>query len=163
MTPASVASFAPVVRYENLDRLAVSAPSLADTSKLWTDVHAEVQNQLEYLDSEVGRRIAGARVAGGRTKGVRFLLFSYHTFSMPSTDLDPVVAGITFKLADEDVIVEADVSGEQTGDCIFSVPSKTVAHSREALLAAARESARSLCQSAEAIAAALQDPSRSVE
>ena len=77
--------------------------------------------------------------------------------------LDPVVAGMTFTSADEGVTVEADVSGEETGDIIFSLPSKTVAGSSEELLAAARESARNLCQSARAIAAALTDPSRRVE
>ena len=70
---------------------------------------------------------------------------------------------MTFTPAHPGVTVEADVSGEQTGDWISSVPSKTVANSREELLAAARESARKLCQSVEAIVAALKDPSRRVE
>jgi hypothetical protein len=50
------------------------------------------------------------------------------------------------------VTIEADVSGEQLGDYIVSVPSKTVAHAREEVLAAATEAVRILCQSAEAIA-----------
>jgi hypothetical protein len=74
-----------------------------------------------------------------------------------------VVSGITFTPAQEGVTIEADVSGEQTGDCISSVSRKTVANSREELLAAASESAQKLCQSADAIAAALEDPSRRLE
>ena len=70
---------------------------------------------------------------------------------------------MTFRLTHQGVTVEADVSGEQTGDIISSVPSKTVANSREELLAGTCELARKLCQSAEAIAAALKDPSRRVE
>jgi hypothetical protein len=49
------------------------------------------------------------------------------------------------------------------GDCISSVSSKTVANSGEELLAAARELAKELCQSAETVAAALVDQSRRVE
>ena len=163
MTQATVASFQPVARKEYLDRLAALPPRPVVTAELWTQVHDEVQEQFVLLETEVRRRVAGIRVAAGRTKGDKFLLFSYRTFSLPDSDLDPVVVGMTFTPAHQGVTVEADVSGEQTGDRISSVPSKTVANSSEELLAAARESARKLCQSAEAIAAALTDPSRRVE
>lgn len=99
----------------------------------------------------------------GRTKGDRFYLFSYLTFSIPGSGLDPVVTGMTFTPADQAVTIEADVSGEQTGDPIFSAPTKCVANSSNELLAAAADSARTLCQSAGAIAAALKDESRRVE
>ena len=163
MTPATVASFQPVARKEYLDRLAALPPSPAFTPEFWTKVHDEVQEQLVLLETEVRRKAAGIRVEAGRTKGDKFFLFSYRTFSMPDSALDPVVVGMTFTPAHQGVTVEADVSGEQTGDWIASVPSKTVANSREELLAAARESARKLCQSADAITAALKDPSRTVE
>ena len=163
MTLATVASFQPVARKEHLDRLAALPPRLAFTPELWTKVHDEVQEQLVLLETEVRRKVPGIQVTTGRTTGAQFLLFSYRTFSMRDSALDPVVVGMTFTPAHEGVTVEADISGEQTGDWISSVPSKTVAHSREELLAAARESARRLCQSAEAIAAALKDPSRRIE
>jgi len=156
MTLATVASYQRVARKEYLDRLAF-------TPELWTQVHDEVQEQLGFLETEVRRKVAGVRVTAGRTKGDKFFLFSYRTFSMPDSALDPVVVGMTFTPAQQGVTVEADVSGEQTGDWIAAVPSKTMADSREEVLAAARESARTLCQSAEAIAAALQDPSRRAE
>jgi len=130
---------------------------------LWTEVHEEIQGQLVLLETEVRRKLAGVRVASGRTKGDKFFLFSYRTFSMPDSAVDPVVVGITFTRADQGVTVEADVSGEQTGDSISTLPRKTVANSREELLAAARESGRKLRQSAEAIAAALTNPSRRFE
>ena len=160
MTLATVVSFQPVARKEYLDRLAALPPRLAFTPELWTKVHDEVQEQLVLLETEVRRKVAGIRVDAGRTKGDKFFLFSYRTFSIPDSALDPVVVGITFTPADQGVIVEADVSGEQTGDWVSSVPGKTLANSTEELLAAARESARTLCQSAEAITAALTDPSR---
>ena len=100
------------------------------------------------------------RVDAGRTKGDKFFLFSYRTFSIPDSALDPVVVGMTFTARRHGVTVEADVSGEQTGDIILSLPSKTVADSDEELLAQACESARKLCESAEAVAAALANPSR---
>jgi hypothetical protein len=130
---------------------------------LWTVVHEEVQQHLASLDGEVRSKVAGIRVQAGRTKGDKFFLFTYRTFSVPDSALDPVVVGITFTPAYQGVRVEADVSGEQTGDGILAVPGRTAANAREGLLAAARESARDLCQSAEAIAAALRDPSRRVE
>jgi len=163
MTLAAAASFQPVARKEHLDRLAALPPRPAFTPELWAKVHGEVQEQLGLLETEVRRKVAGVRVDAGRTNGDMFFLFSYRTFSMPDSALDPVVVGITFTPAHEGVTVEADVSGEQTGDWIAAVPGKPVAHSREEVLAMACESARKLCQSAEAIAAALQDPARRVE
>jgi hypothetical protein len=163
MTLAAAATFQPVARKEYLDRLAALPPSPAAASDLWTQVHEEFQEQLVLLETEVRRKMAGIRVDAGRTKGERFFLFSYRTFSIPHSGLDPVVVGITFTPAPQGVMVEADVSGEQTGDWISSVPSKAVTHSREALLQAAGEAAHQLCQSAEVIALALADSSRRVE
>jgi hypothetical protein len=157
-------SYRPVARTEHLDRLAVLLPISPDTTEqLWSAVDGVVQAQLAILETEVRRQLAGVRVTSGRTQGDRFFLFSYRTFSMPQSGLDPVVVGVTFTPAHLGVTVEADVSGEQTGDIILSAPSKEVAHSREKLLATARDSAESVCQSAEAIAGALNDPSRKVE
>ncbi len=79
---------------------------------------------------------------------------------MPGSPVDPVVVGMTFTPDGQSVAVEADVSGEQGGDWISAASTKTVAKSRGDLLAAARESAQALCQSAEVIAAALNDPAR---
>jgi hypothetical protein len=152
----------PIAGTDHLDRPSALSPKSDGSPDLWTEVHEQVQGQLAFLEREVCRRLAGVRVDKGRTKGDRFYLFSYRTFSIPESGLDPVVSGITFTPAQQGVAIEADVSGERTGDCIASVPSKTVAHSRQELLAAASESARKLCQSADAIAAALQNPSRAV-
>ena len=85
----------------------------------WTEVHDEVQRQFVILETEVRRKLPGIRVAAGRTQGERFFLFSYRTFSLPDSALDPVVAGITFTPAEQGVTVEADVSGEGIGDRIF--------------------------------------------
>ena len=159
----ATASYRPVARKDYLDRLAALSPRPDVTGELWTEVHDEVQEQLVLLETELRRKVAGVRVDVGRTKGDKFFLFSYRTFSMPDSALDPVVVGMTFTPAHQGVTVEADVSGEQTGDWISAVPGKTVANTRGELLTAACESARKLCQSAEAIAAALTDPSRRVE
>jgi hypothetical protein len=152
-----------VARKEYLDRLAALPPGPALTPEVWSEVHDEVQRQLVILETEVRRKLRGIRGAAGRTQGDRFFLFSYRTFSLPDSVLDPVVAGITFTPAGQSVTVVADVSGEGNGDMIFFVPSKMVADSREGLLEAARESARELCRSADVIAKALLDPARVVE
>jgi hypothetical protein len=163
MTPVTVDFFPPVARKEYLDRLAALPARPASIAELWTKVHEEVQEQLVLLESEVRRKVAGIRVEAGQTKGDKFFLFSYRTFSKPDSELDPVVVGLTFTPAHQGVTVEADVSGEHTGDWIASVPSKTVANSTDELLAATRDSAQKVCQSADAVAAALKDLSRRVE
>src|SRR5438067_1673544 len=112
MSLTSVASFPPVARMGYLDRLAALPPTPAFTPELWTKVHDEVQEQLELLETEVRRKVAGVRVDAGRTKGDMFFLFSYRTSSMPDTALDPVVVGMTFTPEHQGVTVEADVSGE---------------------------------------------------
>ncbi|MBI3412117.1 MAG: hypothetical protein HY040_27615 [Planctomycetes bacterium] len=149
----------PVAQTHNLNELEC-VPSSDVSPDLWTVVHEQVQEQLALLESEVRRRVAEVRVDKGRTRGERYYLFTYRTFSIPGSGLDPIVTGVTFTPAKGSVSVDADVSGEQTGDCIATVPSKTVANSREDLLAAAGESAGKLCQWGEAIALALKDPSR---
>jgi hypothetical protein len=163
MTRATVASFQPVTRMEYLDRLAPLSPTLDVAPELWSAVHEEIQRQLLLLETDVRRKLPGVRVAPGRTHGSGFFFFSHRTFSIPDSAVDPVVAGLTITPADRGMTVEADVSGEQTGDWIASVPTKTVVDATEDLLAAVRESARQLCQFAEAIAAALQDSSRRIE
>jgi len=153
--------YSPVPQWKHLDRLAVFS-SILDAREFWTEVHDDVQEQLAVLERDVRQGVAGVRVTAGSTRGENFLLFSYRAFSLPESDIDPVVAGMTFTRADKGVKVEADVSGEQTGDLIASTPNRVAADSRHELLAAARQSALELCQSATAIAAALTDPSRKV-
>lgn len=153
----------PVFRTEYLDRLEALPDSPALTPALWDEVNRVVQEQLAPLKADVRRKAPEIRVDEGRTQGKQFFLFSYCTFSVPSSDVDPVVAGITFTPTQDGVSVVADVSGEQTGDYIVTVPTKIVGSFKYELLDAARESARMLCQSAEAITAALADVSRKIE
>jgi hypothetical protein len=159
----TLTSFKPVARRNDLERLEALPPGSALTPELWTKVHDEIQRHLAPLETEVRRIVPGTRVRAGRTSGLHFFLFSYRTFFLPDTAFDPVVVGMTFTSVDQGVTVEADISGEHTGDCISSLTTKTVVDSRKELLAVACESAQNLCQSAREIAAALTDPSRSVE
>ena len=119
MTSATVASYQPVARTEYLDRLVAWPPRPAFASELWTAVHDEVPEQLAFLETEVRRKVAGIRVDAGRTKGDKFFLFSFRTFSIPDSGLDPVVVGMTFRPAGPGVTVDADASGEQSGDLIW--------------------------------------------
>lgn len=160
MTLATPESFSPVVRSEYLDRLVALPPESVDTPVSWISLHVEIQEQFDLLEADIRKRLPAVRVSSGRTAGEQFHLFSYRTFSIPGSALDPVVVGMTFTSAGEGVMVDADASGEQSGDCIASVLSKTAAESKDELLAIARDLARNLRQSAQAIAAALTDPSR---
>jgi hypothetical protein len=163
MTPATMTSFPPVFRKEYLDRMAALAPRPLLGADFWTKIHDAVQEQLVLLEGEVHRQLPGVHTVAGRTQGTRFSLFSYRTFSLPDSALDPVVVGIIFTTAANGVTLEGDVSGEQTGDGLFRLPRKTVANSRDELLAAACETAGQLRQSAEVVTAALQDSSRTSE
>jgi hypothetical protein len=153
----------PVVRTEYLDRLEALPDDPTLTPALWDEVHRVVQEELAPLRANIRRKSPEIRVDGGRTQGRQFLLFSYCTFCAPGGNVDPVVAGITFTFGQEGVTVAADISGEQTGDCIVSLPTRIVGTFGHELLDAARESARTLSQSAEAITAALADASRNIQ
>ena len=161
MTTA-VAWYTPVALKKYLSRLEVLPASRALDEEFWTRVHEEVQAQLAGLETDVRRQAAGIRVDAGRTNGDGFYLFSYLTFSVPDSPVDPVVAGLTFTPVPGGLTIEADVSGEQTGDWVSTATSKTVRDSPDELLRAARESARGLRGKAEAIAAALKNSSRRV-
>lgn len=150
-------------RLDDLNHAAAVSPGMDSAPDFWTEAHEHVQQQLAVLESEVRHRVPGVQVEKGRTQGKHVHLFSYRRFSIPGSGLDPVVCGMTFTPAREGVTIEADVSGEQLGDLISTVPSKTVANRREEILATADESAHQLCQSAEAIAAALEGSSRRLE
>jgi hypothetical protein len=163
MSLATASSFPPEGSQENLERLAALSLSPDAALDLWTAVHEEVQGQLALLETEVRHKAGALRVQAGRTKGDRFFLFTYRTFSLPGSELDPVVVGLTFIPNGEGVTVEADVSGEGTGDSVWSVPNKTVAKSREELVEAARELAQNLCPAASAIVAALKEDNCKVE
>lgn len=162
MNPAT-ASFQPVARSEHLDRLEIvlSKPDLPP--ELWAMVDAEIQQRLATLDAEVQRKLAGVQVAAGSTKGKNFLLCSYRTFSVSQSNVDPVVAAITFTATPLGVAVEADVSGEQTGDIICTSSSKTAAALSKDILEAARACVNDLAGRAALIIAALQDAARSIE
>jgi len=160
MSAAVVQSYPPVLRFVDLERLEVCGPG--DRDEFWADIHQGIQQQLTRLEAEVRRKVDRIRVDEGRTSGGNFFLFSYRTFSIPDSDLDPVVVGITFTPASEGVTVEADISGEQMGDLVASLPTITVADSPKELLETASALARKLCQSASAIATALKDRARRV-
>lgn len=146
--------FEPVPRMENIDRLALP---VAD-SDLWDEVHTEFQNQLKFLANEVCRRVSGVHAYTGRTEGENFFLFSYVTFSLPESRVDPVVVGITLTPNQDRVTLEADISGEERGDMIYSVTK--VVDSRHDVSAVAKTLAVQLSQSAEAIETALRDSHR---
>jgi hypothetical protein len=135
---------------------------LANTD-LWTVIHEEAQRTLASLDRDVRNQLPDVEIKPGRTRGTSFLLCTYRTYSLPGSTVDPVVLGITFQPAPGGVAVAADLSGEATGDVIFSPPARIVPQSREALVAAVQTSAQEFRPSAAAIAAALTNPTRQVD
>jgi hypothetical protein len=153
----------PTSQSENLEALPAFPPETNGSADLWTEVHERVQAQLGELEKQVRRRVPNVQVANGRTSGKAFCLFTYRAFSIPGSGLDPVVCGVTFWPVDQGVRIEGDTSGESLGDVIFEVPTRTVANSKEALLAEATELARELGRSADAVVGALKDATRKVK
>jgi hypothetical protein len=155
---------APQFNTEHLERLAVErSPEIGN--QVWTEVHEEVQRILGRLDELVRTRVTHLHTMSGRTQGRGFDLFTYLKFSRTdASELDPVVVGLTFSHADGEerrwVVIDADVSGEQTGDGIEVPAQRRVPASREDLLRAASEMALRLSCGEQRIAEALLDSSR---
>jgi len=163
MTSALVASYEPVARKESLERLAALPEQSNLTSESWDQVHAEVQRHFDKLESELRRRLSGFRTQSGLTRGQNSFVFSYRTFWLPETPVDPVTVGITFRPTEGGVLVEADASGDSRGDFIVELPQRIVAPSREEFLSAARQLGEELSHSTEQVAAALTDSLRTRE
>ncbi len=166
MSTVSTCFYPPRFRTDNLERLAALERSAESGDQLWTEVHEEVQRVLVGLDEFVRFRVAHFRVESGRTQGRNFYLFTYLTFSRTdAAEIDPVVVGLTFARADkegeEQVVVDADISGEQTGDRIVAIARRMVPTVRAELLRAAHKLAWELSCRGQQIAEALLDSSRS--
>ena len=149
---------------ECLERLVGERPSEIG-NQVWDEVHEEVQRILGTLDELVRSRVTRLHVKSGRTNGRGFYLFTYRTFSRTdATEIDPVVVGLTFTRADHDeknlVVIDADISGESTGDTIAAMTKLTVPAVREELLRAAHEFALGLSCRGQRIAEALLESSR---
>jgi hypothetical protein len=142
---------------ERLDGMAI---------QLWQDVQDEVQQVLAELDDAVRQCVPDLETEAGKTQARHFSLFAYRTFSRSGKAIDPVVAGLTFVQSRENdenrVTIEADISGEETGDILLSVPRRTIPLAPEQLIHAAREMAAQLARNSRRIADALLDPSRQV-
>ncbi len=135
-------------------------------NQVWVEVDEEVQRVLSGLNELVRSRVANLHVESGRTQGRSFYLFTYLAFSRTdASEIDPVVVGLTFARADDDeqerVVIDADISGEQTGDGIEVLAQRTVPAGRDDLLRAASELALKLSCYDQRIAEALLDSSRS--
>lgn len=153
-------------RGEELERLETVERRDGTGIELWQEVQNEIQQVLAELDDAVRRRVQDVEIAAGKTQARHFSLFAYRTFSRTGKAIDPVVVGLTFlqsREADEDrVVVEADISGEETGDILLSVPPRTIPLVPEQLIHAAREMAAQLARNSRRIADALLDPAREV-
>lgn len=164
MTRTSTQWRLPVTRGEEPARLETVERVEGMAIELWHDVQGVVQQALAELDDAVRQRVPDLEVDAGTTQGRHFALFAYRTFSRADKAIDPVVAGLTFVHSREDdedrVVIEADLSGEETGDSLLSVPRRTIPLISEQLVRAAHEMAAQLARSSQRIADALLDPSR---
>lgn len=163
MSQATLSYFPPVLREAHLDRLALVPPGLEFDREVWAEVHDEVQRMLEPLEGKVRSRFGNVLADSGQTQGKAFLLFTYRTFSVPGSGVEPVVAGMNFTRADNGIGIDADISGEQTGDTMLELPRTITQGSKQELLVAARELAQRLCEGDKQIVDALSDQSRSIE
>jgi hypothetical protein len=147
-----------------IPRFKVSDPDLsqplfrekrADLSQIdWNQVNRIVQREFRTLAGEVRRRWPHIRARAGRTSGRVFFLFAYCTFDVPEDHgIDPVVVGINFGPTPHGgaVVVQGDISGEESGKVYYELPPREVPNQRVAILVAAREIARDLSNQADSI------------
>ena len=128
---------------------------------LLRDLHDCVQVKLASLDDFIRQRVPDVVIGIARTTGKQFLLFTYRTYSSPSHDaIDPVVVGLTFTRTDAGVSIEADASGEETGDLIVPLPCQHSSPRRADLIDSATGLAAQLVTAKERIAAAVLYSSR---
>ena len=164
MSIVNTCCYKPEFRTEHLERLAAFEQPVETENQVWTEVHMAVQRTLAGLDELVRLRVAHLHVKPGKTQGLNFYLFSYVTFCRSdAVEIDPVVVGLTFARGDSEkwVVIDADISGEHTGDMIETLARQTVPADREELLRAAHELASKLSCCGQRIAEALLDSSRS--
>src|SRR5690348_9807386 len=102
-TTRNVPDYPPVTPAEHPERLDALPPKPEIPPDVWAEVHDAVQAELTLLESDVVRNLAAACGSAGQTRGERFFLHSYRTFSVPGESIDPVVAGLTFTPASEGV------------------------------------------------------------
>ncbi len=165
MSSPNTCTYPPLAREEYLDRLAVFRPQADSEDPIWLEAHEQVQQVLARLDDLVQSSVPDLRVETGKTQGRNFSLFTHRTFSRTEEPaIDPVVVGLTFARGGgedaEAVTIEADISGEQTGDRIAASSRREVPTAQD-LVRAARELAAELCKYAPSIVEALLNPSRS--
>lgn len=165
MSTVSACYYPPEANPGHLDRLVLFDDPADVAAGTWTEVHEQVQQILAALDETVRLRVPDVRVDTARTRGRKFYLFTYRTFSRSDDPhIDPVVVGLTFVREDHGeeprAIIDADISGEATGDRIAAITRRTVPMVGTELFRVARESAAELSQYVPRIAEALLDPSR---
>lgn len=124
----------------------------------WQALHESVQAILASLGDAVQADCPSIRSRGGKTQTARFPLFSYRVFEVPSRpDLDPLVAGVDFSSASsgQDVVVRADLCGEESGRIWFELPAQTMPAVQDVLSATAESLAHELSEQKDRIIVAL--------
>ena len=135
-----------------------SAEIVAET---WAEVHAGVQQILGSLDKGIQKQVADVRVLEGKSQAPGYSLFTYRTFSRSAVEIDPIVVAILFsKVNENEIALDADISGESTGDQIETLARRVVSANRTELLMAAQELASKLACAGAKISEALLDGDR---
>jgi hypothetical protein len=98
-------------------RLEVDVPSRTDESVDWDEVTRAILDTLQQLQSDVHARDATVVTKQGTTRGGVIELFAYCSFELPSsTDVEPVVAGVTIQRDRPDRLsLSGDVCGDESG------------------------------------------------
>jgi hypothetical protein len=158
MEPSAEALFAgsfspvPCADLMGIEALRLGPQPLGNKKSIdWGEVHTATQVALEPLWKRIVEVHPEAVAKVGRTSSRSFPLFTYQTyFRLDGDDYDPVIVGVGFDPAGEEIVVSGDISGEESGDVYFDEGcSEVVAGTAEAVAAAAsRVASRLVSQSA---------------
>ncbi|MHB1425409.1 MAG: hypothetical protein ACYC3I_19740 [Gemmataceae bacterium] len=124
----------------------------------WQTIHESIQAIFAALADVVQSDCPSIRSRAGKTRTSRSPLFSYRVFDVPSNPtLDPVVAGVDFSPASsgQDIVVNADLCGEESGRIWFELPEQNLPAVPDILRATAEDLARKLSEQGDRIIAAL--------
>jgi hypothetical protein len=140
----------PIFRTDGLERV-----DLLD----WDELHDTAQSILQELDRLIVEICPETCVAPGRNAIRGGDLFSYRTYRLAGSEIDPVVVGIVCASSQTGIVVRGDITGETHGDVLFEVPERE-AVGRLSILEAVRDITEALSKQFGAVAAAIQDVRR---
>lgn len=136
---------------------AVTEPSRKLAEGDWDKIHERIQQILATMVEPVQRSAPGIRATGGRTSGRVWQLYSYMAFTPQDSDLEAIIAGVTFAISAGQLVVKADIGGEETGRTDYETEEQHTADDFQSALMAGERLATELSAHTDVVVRALAE------